>query len=1085
MRTIRVFISSPSDVAPERAAAQRVIDRLRRQYHGRAAIDGFLWEDRGYEATSAFHRQIPLAGDFDAVVFILWSTLGSPITVDSRSYPSGTVFEYENALRASAQRRLPMLVYRKSAPVQLDVHADEAQLLAVKRRYDQVREFFDSNFAGFDGGLRGHNKFETTADFEERLEDDLRRVVDELAAIGAANGRHPPGPGADSPYKGLRLFDEGDQHFFFGRRHAVYQVMRALQRQEAAGRPFVVVFGRSGVGKSSFVRAGLAPYIMNSRTADGVSRWKRCLFEPSDSTVDLVGGLAAALCADDALPELAAAAGGPEGFAAMLRTTPAAAVAMIKASLAAQKGPEGPVRTALLLLVDPLEEMFTRRARGESAPDAETARQEQAQFARVLSLLCRDARVWIVATLRSDFYEQASAITELRELKQGDGQHHLAPLTATELSHAVLRPAEIAGIEFEESPERGSLADALINAALTHTEPLPLLSYALDQLYERSNAGATGRMTFRAFDELGGLEGALAKRADDARNAASRRVGEGMADAWNRVFTLLIDVDRDGRRVRQYARADQFSDPGAAILREELDRARLLITDKDDQGRPVVSIAHESMLREWPSLREWIDNRAELLRLRSMLANEARAWDSSGRNPDLLVLQGSRLGQAEEFLAKGDDLSVEPLVREYVGANLARRDADARAARRRRTIRVVIVAALVLAAGGAATYEVVRRERLREREAARLETERQREAARIATELKLAADLEKPMEKLRGAGHYGAAAGIYAESLAILRRASTLSPEQLASRLDTLANLYWQAADYRQNEAVLNESLEVRTKAGLGDSLGAHKTRGYLGNLEKAKSHYVRCEYLLQQSVSRLQSVTDPEGLLVLAGQYDQLGDIQRNLDRFEASESSSRQAIAIARDVASRADGKLADDAAQRLAVFESEFAVLLGQRNQFDEAIRLLEDARAELRSRPADHAAVLYKLVRVLVNADRLDQAQALADDSCGALSAIDPGHTRVAKAFEARAMVRLRRGQFPHAESDLRRALDIRRAKLQGPNPDIFEAMKLLAQALDGQGRSDEAAQERARANELEASFHDIQRADAAALGVPYP
>lgn len=1068
MRSIRIFVSSPSDVSPERAAVQRVLERLKRQYHGRLDLDGLLWEDLTYDAATAFHRQIPLPSEFDVVVFILWSRLGTPITVNSVQYASGTVFEYEDALRASSSRRLPLLMYRKQAPLQLDITLSQAELLSAKSRYDQVQEFFKKYFEGHDGGLRAHNFFKSVADFEERLEEDLRKTIEDLRAAGPAQAVVPVRAG--SPYRGLQLFDESDQHIFFGRTRALYQVVRALRNQDALGRPFVVVFGRSGVGKSSFIRASVSPYITGSNTIEGVSVWRRCLFEPSDSTVDLIGGLAAALCAEDALPELAEGQGGAEGFARLLRENATGAVSLVRhciSNLAPSTGGDKP-RARLLLLVDPLEEVFTRRAKvkGDDAEEAVQRRKEQLEFAQAISLLCRDGLVWVVATLRSDFYEQASAIAELRELKEGDGQYHLAPLTAMELSQAVLRPAEIAGLTFEESAERGHLAEELINAALEHTDPLPLLSYTLDQLYERSSAATTGLMTFRAFDELGGLKGALARRADEARNDASNRMRGKMSDAWNRVFGLLIDIDRDGRRVRLYSRLDQFSDPDADALREELDHARLLITDKDDQGRPVVSIAHESMLREWPSLREWIDDRAELLRLRSALATEAREF-SITRSPDLLILQGARLAKAEDFVKNHAGLDIDHVIQDYVQANVARRDEAARRqkAQARRILLIVAVGVLVISVAGAFAY--LQRVRFRDQQ---------------KTTLQLADELLLASTSLGNDGRDEAAASVLDQSIRIYEASTMSEPKVLAERLDQLASYYYKAADYAGNERALRKTIEVRESAGLGQSNEALISRGYLGGLYKTKSRYVAAIAELRQSIAIAESTGNPTARKELAAQYDQLADILRNLDRFDESDAASRRAIEIARQLVKDGDDSMPPVAA----AYESEYAVLIAKRGRPREAQQLLERI---IREYPGKHdrnyAAVLYKYVRVLVDLDELAAADDPSTESCQIIKAVSPTHPRMAKALEARAMVRLKQGRAQEAVADLKEVLKIRTAKLVGPNPDIQLAHELLAKAYEKLNLTGDAQFERDEAVRIAREFDALQRKDAAELGVPYP
>jgi len=1118
MRTIRIFISSPGDVGPERAAAQRVLERLTRQYHGRVTLEGYLWEQESYEAGSAFHRQIPSPSKYDIAVFILWSRLGTPITVDSVTYPSGTVYEFEDAQQGPVASRPRVLMYRKKAAIQLDVALSQGELLEAKARFDQVQEFFKKYFEGHDGGLRGHNVFESTPDLEERLEEDLRKLIDSIRQSGATPAQGGAHPKTGSPYRGLRLFDEDDRHVFFGRTRALYQVVRALRRQEAAGRPFIVVFGKSGVGKSSFMRAGVAPYITGTNAIEGVSVWRRALFEPSDSTKDLVGGLAAALCDPEALPELAEGIGA-SAFADMLRQTPDAAVSLLRQSLS-RLAPGGNAR--VLLLVDPLEEVFTRRSKGGGAAsagegdEAEQRRLEQQHFAGVLHVLCVSRLVWVVATLRSDFYEQASAIPQLRELKEGEGQYHLAPLNAIEIGQAVLCPAEIAGLAFEESEERGPLSEELINAALRHTDPLPLLSYALDQLYERSNAAYTGVMTFRAFDELGGLEGALARRADEARNAASKRMTGKMSDAWNKVFGLLVDVDRDGRRVRLYARTEQFGSDDARVLSEELDKARLLITDKDDQGRAVVSIAHESMLREWPSLREWIDERAELLRLRSVIATEAREWLPT-RSRELLILQGARLAKAEQLVRNPEGLELEPALTEYVNSASGHSRS-----RRKRTLTLAVVAVVVvLAAVGQA---VVQRVRSHDQQVATQklnenlttfasfvsflvsELDNKLFRARTPEQQKLVDDIRNSLadhyinldiglipparivetadgmasgaEMLASIGEYESAIRVMERSIELFERSVPVPADELAKRLDKLGGMCYRASDYDRGEGAYRRSLRVRELAGDGDLVKVQVTLGGLAQLLKAQSRYVAAVVQLRRSISILRGAERADLQPVLAKQYDSLADILRNVAiyapntaeadlRNQESEEVSGLAIGIAR--------QLGEKAAKDLANYESEYAVLLEKTGRITQAEATLLRLCEHRNDKTADLAAILYKLGRVQVSLGKLNEAEQTLQRSHQILES-DPTHPRMAKCREARARLRAEQGRWSDAEAELRGVLDIRLAKLKGPNPDIFEARAMLAVVLDKLGRAEEAAVERDLAARLRSEFDELQRQD---------
>ncbi len=71
-----------------------------------------------------------------------------------------------------------------------------------------------------------------------------------------------------NPYKGLRAFDEADAADFFGRDRMIEQVLTRLRE----GARFVAVVGPSGSGKSSLVRAGVVPRLVDG-AVDGSDQW--------------------------------------------------------------------------------------------------------------------------------------------------------------------------------------------------------------------------------------------------------------------------------------------------------------------------------------------------------------------------------------------------------------------------------------------------------------------------------------------------------------------------------------------------------------------------------------------------------------------------------------------------------------------------------------------------------------------------------------------------------------------------------------------------------------------------------------------
>ena len=109
-----------------------------------------------------------------------------------------------------------------------------------------------------------------------------------------------------SPFRGLNFFDFEHAPIFHGRTKAIGEVLEALEAQVRAQRPFVLVVGASGSGKSSLVRAGVLPLLTQPETVEGIGLWRRSVTRPGagGSGGDCFDALAAALLEPSALPAL-------------------------------------------------------------------------------------------------------------------------------------------------------------------------------------------------------------------------------------------------------------------------------------------------------------------------------------------------------------------------------------------------------------------------------------------------------------------------------------------------------------------------------------------------------------------------------------------------------------------------------------------------------------------------------------------------------------------------------------------------------------------------------------------------------------
>src|SRR5262245_43905948 len=306
-----------------------------------------------------------------------------------------------------------------------------------------------------------------------------------------------------SPFRGLDVFEFENADLFFGRARAIAACMERLEQLAASRKAFLLIYGMSGSGKSSLLRAGLLPSITRPGAVAGIDSWRRCLIRPSEGP-DAVASLAAGLLREGALPELARELTAAE-LTGLCRTSPDRAATLVRQALGKAAAAAGSDLSQLRLVVaiDQMEELFTT--------EKEPASREV--LVRLLAAFAASGLVWVIATIRSDFFHRCGEVPGFSALKDGLGSYELLPPTGPEIAQIIREPARVAGVRFEESADRGRLDDVLQEAAAADPGSLPLLQFVLDALYE---AGRENRvLTFAQYRTLGGLEGAIARRADE------------------------------------------------------------------------------------------------------------------------------------------------------------------------------------------------------------------------------------------------------------------------------------------------------------------------------------------------------------------------------------------------------------------------------------------------------------------------------------------------------------------------------------------------------------------------------------------
>ena len=410
-----------------------------------------------------------------------------------------------------------------------------------------------------------------------------------------------------NPYKGLQAFQESDSDKFYGRAALVERLLERLTEATAL-QHFLAVIGPSGSGKSSVVKAGLIPALRDGRL-HGSEEWFIVeTFPGADPFAQLETSLLSIAVND--VPNLAQELKKPEGLHAM-----------VEALL--------PENSKFLLFIDQFEELFTQIEDDEL--------RTLYMYNLVHAFSHPDSRIRVIITLRADYYDKPLQYRNFGEVLRQRTEIVL-PLSHDELAEAIQRPAESVMAVFEPG-----LVDTIVNDVGEHPGTLPLLQYALTELFEKRMGYSLNLDTYR---DIGGVTGALAGRADELYEDFDADGQEAIRQLFLRLVNVGDGTDNTRRRVR---RSELPDTPMMEEVINTYGKSRLLTFDRDPFTREgTIEVAHEAIIRRWERLVTWIDDNREILQIQGRLSTASQEWQTFSKDPAYLA-SGVRLVQFESL----------------------------------------------------------------------------------------------------------------------------------------------------------------------------------------------------------------------------------------------------------------------------------------------------------------------------------------------------------------------------------------------------------------------------------------------------
>ncbi len=466
-----------------------------------------------------------------------------------------------------------------------------------------------------------------------------------------------------SPYPGLRSFDKNEAGIFYGRNDEILEVIDILNALYDSGeQKFINIVGASGVGKSSFLKAGVLPLLELLHNEN----WY--VLPTFRALQEILLNFAKTLSIFDYKTSEVLTAFKGDGYKEFFDK--------LELDVFEKQNKK---QQKILFPIDQAEEILNSENN-----------KEKEQFFKIIKYLLEEKSNFIIIwTLRSDQLNIYQAQKELEFLRDKEEVYLLNPIASSELKNIIQEPAFTCDITIQDEVVEAIKED------IKTTTSLPLLAYLLQILYKNIILKKQKIITidnYKALAQKGKnpIENIINKEADEIyKNHKNKKEIEEL------FINHLVKINQDESFSKKAEKLRNIPINLHHII-DKFVQKRLLIKDTDKEEQITVEIVHEAMLNSWDTLQKWLNNQKEFLLLKAQLAIFMKGWGES-EEKEIPLLTGLQLQKAIEY----KDRLIDKEELEYVERSIKKNEAI----KRRRFLAVSGSFAVVSALGGLSAWK--------------------------------------------------------------------------------------------------------------------------------------------------------------------------------------------------------------------------------------------------------------------------------------------------------------------------------------------------------------------------------------------